>query len=136
MKYPCSPRNETDGLIYFPRLCDKIRLQQAGELAEDYHANTGRGMDLWTCQFLGVDYEALAQLVKEGATDEEALAWARANGSSQPDYVAHWWRSYMENRGFRDDLSERLVSRKQESGMSDRSDIQSFMDYLDADEGR
>ena len=136
MKHPCSPRKELEGLICFPRMCDKIRLHHAGELHEDYHANLGRGMDLWTCQFLGVDYEALAKLVRDGASDEEALAWVRENGISRPDYEAAWWRSYMLNRGYRDDLSEHLAGRKAADGMADRDDIQCFVDYIDADEGR
>lgn len=133
---PCSPRLETDGVVYFPRLCDKVRLAQNGTLHSDYHGNLGSGMDLWTCQFLGVDYEALAEVVRNGASDQEALEWARANGVSRPDYESAWWRSYMLNRGFRDDLAERLASRIRESGFEDRTDIHSFMDYIDADEGR
>lgn len=134
--YPCSPKLEIDGLIYFPRLCDKIRLQAAGKLGEDYHANLGGGMDLWICQFLGVDYSKLADLIKNGASDTEALTWARNNGLQRPDYELAWWNAYMRTRGFRDDLSERLASRIQESGFGDRDDILTFMDYIDADEGR
>jgi hypothetical protein len=135
-RYPCSPKDEIDGLIYFPRLCDKIRLHQAGELGEDYHANLGGGMDLWICQFLGVAYDALADVIRSGASDPEALDWARKNGIKRPDYEFAWWTAYMKTRGFRDDLSERLASRIEESGFSDREDINSFMDYIDADEGR
>jgi hypothetical protein len=42
----------------------------------------------------------------------------------------------MKTRGFRDDLAERLAQRKAESGFQDRADIVTFMDYIDADEGR
>ncbi|MBK1827710.1 DUF5069 domain-containing protein [Haloferula rosea] len=136
MTLPCSPRNEIDGIVYLPRLCDKIRLHTAGQLDPDYHANLGRGMDLWTCQFLGVDYEALAEVVRSGASDAEALDWARENGTQRPEHEATWWKCYMLTRGFRDDLAERLIARKQESGMEDRTEIQTFMDYIDADEGR
>jgi hypothetical protein len=134
--FPCSPKMEIDGLIYFPRLCDKIRLLKAGKLGEDYHANLGAGMDLWICQFLGVTYEKIAELVQNGASDEEALQWAKENGVARPDHEVAWWNSYMRTRGFRDDLSERLSSRIAESGFGERDDILTFMDYIDADEGR
>ena len=62
MHTPRSPKDEIDGLPYLPRLCDKIRLKQSGNLDPEYHPNLGIGMDLWTCQYLGVDYEALRQL--------------------------------------------------------------------------
>lgn len=135
-RYPCSPRLETDGMIYLPRLCDKIRLHAEGMLGEDYHANLGAGMDLWICQFLGVDYSQLAEVVRDGASDSETLAWARQNGLQRPDCEFAWWNAYMRTRGFRDDLAERLSSRIQESGFGDRDDILTFMDYIDADEGR
>jgi hypothetical protein len=100
------------------------------------HANLGIGMDLWTCQFLGVDYADLAERVTQGDSDEAALAWARQHGIERTEAETNWWRSYMLTRGFRDDLSQRLSERKAESGMSERADIQTFMDYIVADEER
>ena len=40
------------------------------------------------------------------------------------------------NRGYRDDMSEKLAMRIEESGFQDRNDIETFCDYIDADEGR
>jgi hypothetical protein len=133
---PRSPRDEIDGLPYFPRLCHKGRLHAAGKLHPQYHANLGGGMDLWTCQFLGVDYAALAEQLHAGVSDAEALAWARKNGSTRQDCEVAWWKSFIRTRGFRDDLAERLAQRKAESGFQDRGDILTFFDYIDADEGR
>lgn len=133
---PCSPKNETAGVIYFPRLCDKVRIHAAGKLPADYHDNLGAGFDLWTCQFLGVDYHALADFIKTGVSDEDALAWARENGCKRSDYEADWWSAYMRNRGCRDDFAEVLATRKQEDGFAERPEIICFMDYIDADEGR
>jgi hypothetical protein len=133
---PRSPRDQIEGVLYFPRLCHKVRLHAAGRLHPQYHANLGSGMDLWTCQFFGVDYPALADRIRGGASDEEALAWARQNGAERSPEEFNWWTSYMRTRGFRDDLAERLVLRKAESGFSGRADILTFMDYIDADEGR
>lgn len=133
---PRSPKDEIDGLVYFPRLCDKIRLHHQGRLPEAYHANLGQGMDLWTCQFLGVRYADLAEQVRAGASDAEALAWTRRHGLKRPDEERCWWTAYMTTRGFRDDLAARLAARKAESGFADREDIVTFMDYIDADEGR
>ncbi|NNC88941.1 MAG: DUF5069 domain-containing protein [Akkermansiaceae bacterium] len=131
---PRSPKEELDGLPYFPRLCDKVRLQAAGTLHPDYGDNLGGGMDLWTCQFLGVDYDDLAKVIRDGASDEEALAWARAHGVSRPDHERDWWLAYMHTIGFRVHLAERLVQRKAESNLTDRDDIQTMFDYIDADD--
>ena len=133
---PRSPRDEIEGMPYFPRLCHKVRLLTAGKLHPQYHANVGGGMDLWTCQFLGVDYAALAGQVNAGVSDAEALAWAKKNGKTRPECEVAWWKSFIRTRGFRDDLAEKLVLRKAESGFQDRADIVTFFDYIDADEGR
>jgi len=134
--YPCSPRTEIDGLPYLPRLCQKVRLFAADDLHPELHANLGKGMDLWICQFLGVDYDALKGKVLSGASDAEAYAWATENGLQRPDFEKDWFSSYLLNRGFRDDLSPTLASRLEESGFQNRPEIQSFADYIDADEGR
>ena len=34
--YPKSPKDMTKGMMYFPRMLDKIRLHARGELHEDY----------------------------------------------------------------------------------------------------
>lgn len=133
---PRSPRDEIEGLVYFPRLCDKARLLAAGKLHPDYVPNVGIHMDAWACTFLGVDYADLAGVINGGASDADALAWARENGTPRNADEADWWSSYMRNRGFRDDFSELLAKRKAEAGMEDRGDIMAFFDFIDADEGR
>ena len=93
-------------------------------------------MDLWTCQFFHVEYEDLKKTVSSGVSDQEALDWCHENGIHPNDDELGWWNSYMRNRGFRDDLTEKLLFRKEEAGWLDRDEIQSFFDYLDADDGR
>ena len=39
--YPKSPKEMTKGMMYFPRMLDKIRLHLRGELHEDYQENFG-----------------------------------------------------------------------------------------------
>ena len=135
-KLPCSARLELGGIVYLPRLIDKARLMHAGILHPDFHSNLGLGMDLWTCQFLGVAYDDLKAQVATGANDDDLLAWIRENGVTRPDYELAWFTAYITKRGFRDDLSERLAQRKKESPTTDRDDIHTFMDYLGVDEGR
>lgn len=133
---PASPRDEIVGMVYFVRLCSKIRLMAEGALEADFHANLGQGMDAWTCQFLQVSYSDLKQVVLDGASDREALEWCWQQGRHPSPYEIDWWNSYMRNRGFRDDLIEKLAQRKKESGWHDRPEILTFFDYLDADDGR
>lgn len=134
MKYPCSPRKEIDGLVYFSRLAEKARLHHNGDLHPDLRDNLGKGMDLWTCQFLGVTYDDLQKIIITGASDQDALAWVRKNGTPRDQNETAWWNSFMRNRGYRDDFSEKLAARRLEKPQTDRPDIQTFFDYLEADE--
>ena len=135
-QFPCSPKIEIDGIPYFQRMCEKIRLQAAGDLQTDLHDNLGIGMDLWTCEFIGVDYADLAEKVRSGSSDEESLSWAREKGTARPDHEKTWFVAFMKTVGFRDRLAQRLKERIAESGLADRSDIITMFDYIDADEGR
>ena len=74
-KYPCSPRQEVLGMVYFARMADKIRLNSAGVLGGDYLANLGKGFDERCASFIGMDYEKIVQRVLEGGSDEEILNW-------------------------------------------------------------
>lgn len=136
MKTPRSPHDTIHGIVYFPRMVEKIRLHAAGELAEDCIPNLGKGFDERCCTFLGVSYGELADKVKEGLTDEEVWAWAVKHGSEPTAEQIEVWNGFMSKRGWRDEAGEILIRRKRESGFENRDEIQTMFDYIDADEGR
>ena len=72
-----SPRFKLAGLFHFARLLDKIRLHHAGQLPGEYHPNFGfaHGLDGHLCGFLGVEFIALSERVRQGGTDEEIAEW-------------------------------------------------------------
>jgi len=131
-----SPREMVEGLVYFGRMVDKIRLAQAGKLPADYRENLGQGFDKACCDFLGVGYEALWERVHQGGKDAEILAWGGKQGRVRDAEEKKIWNAYLAKRGWRDEMADRLVFRKKEAGWEDRAEIQTFFDYIDADEGR
>jgi len=131
-----SPYAQTGGISYFPRMLDKIRLHAAGQLPAEYHANLGGGFDGRAVNFLWIEYPALVERVRQGGTDEELLAWAVAQGHQPSPDEMEIWNDFMRKLGWNDGASERLATRKRESGLENRDDIQTFFDYIDADEGR
>jgi gluconokinase len=131
-----SPSDKVGPLVYFGRMLDKVRLHGAGELPADYIPNLGEGFDKACIQLLGVKYEDLVRRVKDGGTDEEVLDWVRQNGRALSDQDIYVWNEFMRKRGWNDAASERLIQRKAECGFTDRADIQTFFDFIDADEGR
>ena len=72
----------TKGMMYFPRMLDKIRLHLRGELHEDYRENFGalKAADGVCCNFLRVHHRDLIERVKQGGTDEEILEWCFEKG--------------------------------------------------------
>lgn len=131
-----SPHEKCGGIYYFARMVDKIRLFGAGELPAEYHPNLGSGFDGRCCSFLWIEYPALVQRVKLGGSDEEILDWAFQQGHKPSDEEIEVWNDFMRKRGWNDESTERLLSRKAEAGASDREDIQTFFDFIDLDEGR
>ena len=131
-----SPCEKVGGLFYFGRMLDKIRLHAKGELPSDYHANLGKGFDEKCVRFLRVSYGERAERVKKGVTDEEILQWCFEKGRRLNEDDICVWNEFMRKRGWNDEVSEILKRRKAEAGMSDRADIQTSFQFIDADEGR
>jgi gluconokinase len=131
-----SPAATVGGLVYFGRMLDKIRVHAKGELPKEYQPNLGKGFDGSCLNFLQIDYGELVERTKKGETDEQLLAWCFARGRKPTDYDIQIWNEYMRKRGWRDELAETLARRKRETGMAERSEIQTMFEFIDADEGR
>jgi len=131
-----SPREMVEGLVYFGRMVDKIRLAKKGKLPADYLENLGQGFDKACCDFFGVGYGVLKERVNQGGTDAEILAWCGKQGKARDAEERKIWNAYLGKRGWRDEMSDRLIFRKKEAGWEGREEIQTFFDYIDADEGR
>jgi Domain of unknown function (DUF5069) len=131
-----SPSEKVGGLFYFGRMLDKVRLHAEGELPSDYHANLGKGFDEKCVKFLHFDYDELVKRVNQGGTDEEILDWCFSAGHRPSENELYVWNEFMRKRGWNDEVSEILVRRKIEARMTDRSDIQTSFQFIDADEGR
>jgi Domain of unknown function (DUF5069) len=136
--YPKSPREMTKGMLYFPRMLDKIRLHLCGELHHDYQENFGgpKAADGVCCNFLRVHHRDLIERVKQGGTDEEILEWCFEKGRRLNEGDLFVWNGFASKLGWRDSVSPRLQQRKKEAGIADRDDILTIPDLIDFDEGR
>jgi hypothetical protein len=135
--HPRSPRETMAGWAHLPRYIDKIRLHLAGKLPPDYQENLGKGFDGLWLQAAGLTHEQMVEQVRRSITDGEICDWVRRTArKSASDQATHL--EAMLNYPGPDDtaMRERLRLRKEQSGLADRDDIQRFVDYIDADEGR
>ena len=136
--YPKSPKEKAGGMVYFPRMLDKIRLRAKGELDEEYHANMGipRSADGMCLNFLRVNYDELRERVLQGGSDEEILEWCFEKGRrlNEGDLVV--WNEFMTKFGWKDFRTPILEQMKQELGIADRGDIETIGDLIDFEEKR
>src|SRR5277367_3788992 len=134
--YPRSPRESMSGWFYLPRFVDKIRLHSAGKLHADYQENFTKGFDGAWLKAAGVSAESIIEVVKNSITDGQVADWVAKN-VKKTDAEKKAFNDFVLNRGRDDDASKaRLKMRKEESGLSHRDDLQTFVDYIDVDEKR
>ena len=135
--YPRSPRETMDGWMYLPRYVDKIRLHLAGKLHSDYRDNFGKGFDGMWLKAAGVAHEQMIGVVKESVTDGQVCDWVRQNVKKSPAEKGALAQDILSRPKSEDPQAvARLKMRKEEAGMAGRSDIRTFVDFIDADEKR
>ena len=127
------------GWIYLPRLLDKIRLAEARKLHAAYQPNyLHKGFDAKWLETTGLDAEEFVAVVKGTITDGQMADWVRENVEVDESGKG-LFNDAVGNYGADEanpELRKRLAQRKEEAGMGDRDDIQCFVDFIDADEGR
>lgn len=134
-----SPFDQVNGLVYFGRMLDKIRLSAAGKLPEGWQAARGTAnqgsFDSRCCRFLHIDYADLEAQTLKGRTDGELLEWAFANGRKPTDEEIEVWNAFMTKRGWRDAGTQRLHERLAEIGLPPGT-VETMFEFIDLDEGR
>ena len=134
-----SPSEQVNGLVYFGRMLDKIRLHAQGKLPEGWAAMRGLSspntFDARCCRFLKTDYAALETETLKGGTDEELLEWAFRHGRKPTDEEIEIWNAFMTKRGWRDAGTQRLHERLAELGLPPGT-VETMFEFIDVDEGR
>lgn len=124
------------GWVYLPRFVDKVRLHLAGKLAKDYQDNFTKGFDGSWCKAAGVTPEQFIEVVKGTVTDGQVADWVSKNVKSTAAQKTEF-NNFVLNRGRdADDARQRLQMRLKEAGLDHRKDIETFVDFIDADEKR
>ena len=135
--FPRSPRELMDGWPHLPRYIDKIRLHLAGKLHADYQPNLGKGFDGGWLKAAGVTHEQMIEVVKNSITDGQVCDWVRAHVKKSAEEKAGLLKRMLDYPRADDPESlARLKLRKEQSGLTHRDDIKTFVDYIDADEKR
>ena len=139
--FPRSPKVLLGGIAHLGRLIDKIRLRHAGEI-QDYNYITV-GFDQYLVDFLGIDAKAFEQRVLAGGTDEELLAWVKANGRKPADQEITQWSQGLLASGPKDEAAHQRfqgrlqdVATKRGVAVGALPSVATWVDVIELDEER
>lgn len=122
------------GLLHLPRFLAKIRRHLKGELPKSYQRNFCKGFDRFLCLHLGVEPEQVIACVRD-ARDPDDLE-CRLRALFPADARPHAWNREMVQKGMSEMGRAALDDAKRKMDASHRTDILSFADMIDFDEGR
>lgn len=125
----------TTGLLHLPRFIAKIRRHLREDLPKSYQRNFCRGFDRFLCLHLGIDPEQVVAAVKE-AGDDDALLANKLSTLFPEDLRVHVWNRELVQKGMSPMGREALQGAKEIMGAGHRTDLISFADMIDFDEGR
>lgn len=133
-----SPYEKVAGLVWVARMLRKIRLRAEGRLPAEYQSYMGLGFDRRCVRFLRIEYEALVARTLAGGSDAEILEWAFTQGHRPTEIEILVWNEYMIKRGWRDTdaPADDFANYKSTYGLGHRSDILTYFDFYEVDEGR
>ena len=123
-----------NGLLHLPRFIAKIKKFLEDKLPESYQRNFTKGFDGFLCLHLGVEPDDVINCVKN-AKDEAELS-QNLQALFPKELNAPVWNRKVVQMGMSDLALEKLREVKKNLGAADRSDLISFADVIDFDEGK
>jgi hypothetical protein len=117
-----------------PRFLAKARKHLGGELPKSYQRNFCKGFDRFLCLHLGVEPDTVVQCVRESVSPQDLDA--RLLAIFPADLRVAIWNRELVQKGMSEMGREALAEAKRKMGAEKRTDIISFADMIDFDEGR
>ena len=139
--YPRSPKALLGGIAHLGRFIDKIRLRHVGQIQEYNYITVG--FDKYLVDFLQMDPKAFEQRVLAGGTDEEFLAWVKANSRKPSEQEIVQWSQGLLSSGPKDDAARQRfqgrlegIATKRGVPVSTLPSISTWADVIELDEER
>jgi len=131
--YPRSVRDKWQGIVQLGRAIDKGKAKAHGTIGE-YHYNCG--MDQQVFAFLGIDHEALLDVIKNAKSDAEIEAYTKSFVEKKsPQEIERWNEEWLRHEPDNDDSRKYFLELRTSLDPS-RTDIVAWADLLDLDEKR
>ncbi|MDE2483581.1 MAG: DUF5069 domain-containing protein [bacterium] len=131
-EFPRSVHEQVHGLVQIGRTIDKGKALAHGNVGE-YHYNCP--MDVAVFTFLGIDHEALLEVIKTAKSDDEIYAYVKTFiDKKSAEEIARWNQEWVTRKPEGESLEFFLNLRNQIA--PDRTDVLAWADLLDLDEKR
>ncbi|HTV91093.1 MAG TPA: DUF5069 domain-containing protein [Verrucomicrobiae bacterium] len=131
--YPRSVRDKLFGLVQIGRTIDKGKATAEGKNGE-YHYNCP--MDQAVFAFLGIDHDALLDVIKNAKNDEAIDAYVKTFiDKKSPQEIEAWNKEWLSHEPDNDDSRKYFVELRNQVA-PDRTDVTTWADILDLDEKR
>ena len=140
-RYPRSTKALLGGIAHLGRFIDKIRLRHEGKIQEYNYITVG--FDKFLIEFLQIDPKTFEQRVLVGGTDDELLAWVKANSRKPSDQeIAQWSQDLLSSWPKDDPARQRFQGRLQDIAtkrgvlVSSLPPVHTWADVIEVDEER
>ncbi len=133
-QYPRSPYEKLGPYIFLARTLDKSRAYNAATLGE-YTYNCSN--DVIVFKFLGINHEEFAEAAKERKADEEMLSWVDENAENKhsSEEIEAFNKKFQDRKPDTPEKQEYFNELLMDLAPG-RTDIKTWFDLIDADEGR
>lgn len=133
---PRSPYDRLGGFVHLPRLIDKAKLHRKGLLDGGYNYKTV-GFDKHLLAFLKLDPDAFEEAANRLDNDEEILRWIDERAAKHsPEEIERWNEAMISRHPDSAVKKARFLHVLKESGGAARTDIKTYFDLIEFDEGR
>ena len=131
-EYPRSPKQRLGGYAHLCRMIDKARAKAAGTIGEYiYHCP----LDQALLEFLGIGGDAFYEAVKT-RTDQDILRWVKEHAKARSPKDIEEWNTTFLNRKPQNEDSLRHFLETRNRIAPHRTDVTTWVDLLDLEEGR
>jgi len=131
-EFPRSPREKLGNFFHLARMIDKVRAKAAGSLGEYIYPCP---LDQSLLEFLNIQEEKFYDAVLN-RDEGEILQWLQHNATPHPIEAIHQWNESFLNRKPKNQESMDHFIEIRYKVAPDRTDISTWIDLIDIEEGR
>lgn len=131
-EFPRSPKEKLGDYPHLARMTDKARAKRAGTIGEYIYPCP---LDQLLLDFLGIKSDAFYRVATE-FDDQEVLKWVKDNAVPKtPDEIGKWNQGLLDRKPETDDAMRHFLEIRNRIA-PDGTDITTWVDLLDLEEGR